>query len=144
MELINRKTLIDEINGKIKEPAYQHDGEDWYVGMESAEDIVTEQPIISEIYVVVVSTDQHTSAVAYDVNYNDAYLKAWNWLEQKATDPNIGLRIDGVFDKDIGVCNFTTKDLYFGMDGFIIIDCVKTDAFKNGKMCRKENTHEEK
>ena len=88
---------------------------------------------MKDIYVVVVSSDQHTAAVAYAEKYEDAFRKACNYLDQKSDDPNIRLKIDGVFDADVGVCNFTTENEYFGRSGFLVIDCVYADFFEHGK-----------
>lgn len=36
-DLISRQTAIEAIERRLAEPAYQHTGEDWYVGMNCAE-----------------------------------------------------------------------------------------------------------
>lgn len=46
MRLIDLDALIKEIKDSANEPQYYHLGEDWYVGMACAEEIVLEQPII--------------------------------------------------------------------------------------------------
>ena len=44
MDLINRRAAIDAIERRLEEPQYQHDGEDWYVGMICAEDEIYDLP----------------------------------------------------------------------------------------------------
>ena len=36
-DLISRQDAIDAIEHRLAEPAYQHEGEDWYTGMNCAE-----------------------------------------------------------------------------------------------------------
>ena len=43
-DLISRKVAIDAIEHRLAEPAYQHTGEDWYVGMNCAESELYELP----------------------------------------------------------------------------------------------------
>ena len=49
-DLISRQAAIDAIEHRLCEPAYQHTGEDWYVGMNCAEcelyDLPSAQPEI--------------------------------------------------------------------------------------------------
>lgn len=47
MRPIDADALIKELNKGQAEPAYQHHGEDWYVGMITAEELVYEQPTIT-------------------------------------------------------------------------------------------------
>ena len=44
MDLISRQAAIDAIEHRLAEPAYQHTGEDWYVGMNCAESELYELP----------------------------------------------------------------------------------------------------
>ena len=46
MRLIDADALIKALNKRQAEPEYQHNEEDWYVGMCSAEELVWEQPVI--------------------------------------------------------------------------------------------------
>ena len=43
-DLIDRQAAIDAIEHRLAEPAYQHTGEDWYVGMNCAESELYELP----------------------------------------------------------------------------------------------------
>ena len=43
-DLISRQAAIDAIEHRLAEPAYQHEGEDWYVGMNCAESELYELP----------------------------------------------------------------------------------------------------
>ena len=43
-DLISRQTAIDAIEHRLTEPAYQHEGEDWYTGMNCAESELYELP----------------------------------------------------------------------------------------------------
>ena len=43
-ELIDRQAAIDAIEHRLAEPAYQHTGEDWYVGMNCAESELYDLP----------------------------------------------------------------------------------------------------
>ena len=43
-DLISRQAAIDAIEHRLAEPAYQHTGEDWYVGMNCAESELYELP----------------------------------------------------------------------------------------------------
>ena len=43
-DLISRQAAIDAIEHRLAEPAYQHTGEDWYVGMNCAESEIYELP----------------------------------------------------------------------------------------------------
>lgn len=43
-DIISRKAAIDRLNNKLLEPQYQHNGEDWYVGMSCAESEMWELP----------------------------------------------------------------------------------------------------
>lgn len=43
-DLISRQEAIDAIEHRLAEPAYQHTGEDWYVGMNCAESEIYELP----------------------------------------------------------------------------------------------------
>ena len=43
-DLISRQVAIDAIEHRLAEPAYQHTGEDWYVGMNCAESELYELP----------------------------------------------------------------------------------------------------
>lgn len=43
-DLIERQAAIDAIERRLAEPAYQHTGEDWYVGMNSAESELYDLP----------------------------------------------------------------------------------------------------
>ena len=43
-DLIERQVAIDAIEHRLAEPAYQHTGEDWYVGMNCAESELYELP----------------------------------------------------------------------------------------------------
>ena len=49
-DLISRQAAIDAIEHRLAEPAYQHTGEDWYIGMNCAEselyDLPSAQPEI--------------------------------------------------------------------------------------------------
>ena len=55
-ELIERQAAIDAIEHRLAEPAYQHTGEDWYVGMNCAEselyDLPPAQPSVSKTEIV--------------------------------------------------------------------------------------------
>ena len=52
-DLISRQTAIDAIEHRLAEPAYQHEGEDWYTGMNCAEselyDLPSAQPETTRI-----------------------------------------------------------------------------------------------
>ena len=62
-DLISRQAAIDAIEHRLAEPAYQHEGEDWYTGMNCAE---------SELYDLPSAQPEPLS---------DAYTKAvWTWL----------------------------------------------------------------
>lgn len=43
-DLISRKAAIDALEKILAEPEYYHDGEDWYVGVNSAESKIYELP----------------------------------------------------------------------------------------------------
>ena len=43
-DLISRRAAIEAIEHRLTEPAYQHEGEDWYVGMNCAESELYELP----------------------------------------------------------------------------------------------------
>ena len=43
-DLISRRAAIEAIEHRLAEPAYQHTGEDWYVGMNCAENEIYELP----------------------------------------------------------------------------------------------------
>ena len=43
-DLISRQVAIEAIEHRLAEPAYQHTGEDWYVGMNCAESELYELP----------------------------------------------------------------------------------------------------
>ena len=45
-DIISRKAAIDRLNHKLAEPQYQHNGEDWYVGMNCAESEMWELPSV--------------------------------------------------------------------------------------------------
>ena len=45
-DLISRQAAIDAIEHRLAEPAYQHTGEDWYVGMNCAESELYELPSV--------------------------------------------------------------------------------------------------
>lgn len=46
VKLIDLNNLLQMLQRKMEEPAYQHTGEDWYVGLISAEDCIEEAQII--------------------------------------------------------------------------------------------------
>ena len=43
-DLISRQAAIDAIEHRLAEPAYQHEGEDWYTGMNCAESELYDLP----------------------------------------------------------------------------------------------------
>lgn len=45
-DCISRRAAIDAIEHRLAEPAYQHTGEDWYVGMNCAENEIYELPSV--------------------------------------------------------------------------------------------------
>lgn len=55
-DLISRQAAIDAIEHRLAEPAYQHEGEDWYTGMNCAEselyDLPPAQPSVSKTEIV--------------------------------------------------------------------------------------------
>lgn len=46
--LIDASDLLRNIEQKEAEPEYWHDGEDWYVGLIAAEEVIWKQPTILE------------------------------------------------------------------------------------------------
>ena len=46
--LIDADDLLRNIEHKEAEPEYWHDGEDWYVGLIAAEEVIWKQPTILE------------------------------------------------------------------------------------------------
>lgn len=45
-DLISRQAAIDAIEHRLADPAYQHEGEDWYTGMNCAESELYELPSV--------------------------------------------------------------------------------------------------
>lgn len=49
MRLIDVDELLCRIRQATNEPAYYHNGEDWFVGMCTAEEFIIESPIVAII-----------------------------------------------------------------------------------------------
>lgn len=98
-DLISRKAAICAIERRLAEPAYQHTGEDWYVGMNCAESVLYDLP----------STDTNVDMAlklnkAYDDGYETGYLQGkYDWIAKKKGHWNfIG---DQMFEcTECGVC----------------------------------------
>lgn len=47
-DAISRQAVIEKINELLKEPEYQHEGEDWRIGLIMAEELINGAPTIIE------------------------------------------------------------------------------------------------
>jgi hypothetical protein len=82
--VISRQAAIDALERRLAEPSYQHNGEDWYVGMNSAEFEIEALP----------SADRPTGEWIGDRCSICGTERAWYGLQPNFC-PDCGAKMDG-------------------------------------------------
>lgn len=61
MRLIDMDELLLRMRQATNEPSYYHDGDDWFVGMYTAEEFILESPVIAVVPDKMNDTDEDIS-----------------------------------------------------------------------------------
>lgn len=108
-DLIERQAAIDAIEHRLAEPAYQHTGEDWYVGMNCAESEIYELPSVQPEPCDVISR-------ADAIRVASGYCHPANVAEELAKLPSAqtdnscdGCRYDNADDGVLVPCGFCKR-----------------------------------
>ena len=75
-DLISRQAAIEAIEHRLAEPAYQHEGEDWYTGMNCAESELYDLPPVQPKW------NNHTVACLLAELFDDTCACNYNGIDE--------------------------------------------------------------
>ena len=106
-DLISRQAAIEAIEHRLAEPAYQHTGEDWYVGMNCAEselyELPSAQPEIIHCYDCIYYDPEHIEKNGVRYEYEDMPKDAFDILGTGLVNSEYGINVGGRCCRDYNV-----------------------------------------
>ena len=106
-DLISRQAAIDAIEHRLAEPAYQHEGEDWYTGMNCAEselyELPSAQPEIIHCYDCIYYDPEHIEKNGVRYEYEDMPKDAFDILGTGLVNSEYGINVGGRCCRDYNV-----------------------------------------
>ena len=121
-DLISRQAAIDAIEHRLAEPAYQHEGEDWYTGMNYAEselyDLPPAQPGIIRCKECIYYDPPHIDDKGERREYKDMPEEAFDELGTGLVVMEYGINIGGRCTRDYNVGYSEDKRVFVGEDNY--------------------------
>ena len=121
-DLISRQAAIDAIEHRLAEPAYQHEGEDWYTGMNCAEselyELPSAQPEIIHCYDCIYYDPEHIEKNGVRYEYEDMPKDAFDILGTGLVNSEYGINVGGRCCRDYNVGYSEDKRVYVSKQNY--------------------------